>query len=172
MAIYLPVGKLITKIDDTSMASASLDDPWDRYLLSPSSDSLHGWCTDKSLLNQTSGEWAKRLVGFSRFSSTKALACAGIGPYSCFVSKMDETEQYELDPLLIFTVNLPRCNSSIECSSSSSCVAPRHDQQLVRISVLIDYGTSSSEHTIVWKGPKKEIWEQGTQKPPNPSRIR
>lgn len=58
---YLPVGTLITKIDDSPMASMSSDDPWDQYLLSPPSSFLQGWCTDESLLNKASGEWANIL---------------------------------------------------------------------------------------------------------------
>ena len=98
-------------------------------------------------------------------SSTKAPACASVGPYSCFVSKVDETEQYELDPVHIFTDNLARCHSSTECSPSSTCVIPRRDQQLVRISVLRNHGFASIESTVVWKGPKEEIWEQGRRMP-------
>ncbi|KAF8128436.1 hypothetical protein EV363DRAFT_423617 [Boletus edulis] len=143
LATHLPVGTLITNIDDFSMAATSLDDPWDYYLLSPFSGSLQGWCASESILNKAS-----------------APSCAGIGPYSCFVSKADEAEQYELDPVDIFTGNLARCNSSTECASSSSCVVPRRDQQLVRIPVLKNYGSTSREDTVVWKGPKEEIWEQ------------
>lgn len=97
--------------------------------------------------------------------SAKAPACASVGPYSCFVSKVDETEQYELDPVPIFTDNLARCHSSTECSPFSACVIPRRDQQLVRISVLRDHGFASIEGTVVWKGPKEEIWEQGRRMP-------
>lgn len=95
--------------------------------------------------------------------SVKAPACTSIdSSYSCFVSKVDETVQYELDPVHIFTDNLSRCNSSAECSSFSSCVVPRRDQQLVRISILRSHGDTSVEDMVVWKGPKDEIWEQGT----------
>ncbi|KAG6369925.1 hypothetical protein JVT61DRAFT_13309 [Boletus reticuloceps] len=143
LATHLPVGTLITEIDDFSMAATSLDDPWDHYLLSPFSGYLQGWCASESLQNKAS-----------------APSCASIGAYSCFISKADEAEQYELDPIDIFTGNLARCNSSTECASSSSCVVPRRDQQLVRISVLRNYGSTSIEDTVVWKGPKEEIWEQ------------
>ena len=44
------------------MASVSSDDPWGRYLLSPSSDSLQGWCTNKSLLTKAFGERIKHVV--------------------------------------------------------------------------------------------------------------
>ncbi|KAF8551614.1 hypothetical protein OG21DRAFT_1499000 [Imleria badia] len=143
LVTHLPVGTLITEIDDSPMASVSSDDPWDHYLLSPSSGSLQGWCTDKSLLTKAS-----------------APVCTSIGSSSCFVSKVDETEQYALDPIQIFTGNLERCSSPAECSSSSSCVVPRPDEQLVRISVLRNHGATSIEDTVVWKGPKEEIWEQ------------
>lgn len=93
----------------------------------------------------------------------KVPACTSInGSYSCFVSKMDETVQYELDPVHIFTDNFPRCDSSTECSFVSSCVIPRRDQQLVRISALKNLMGTSTEVVVVWKGPKEEIWEQGT----------
>lgn len=92
----------------------------------------------------------------------KALVCTSTGPYSCFVSKADEAVQYELDPVHLFTDNLARCNSSAECSSLSSCVSPRRDQQLVRISVLRNHAGTSIEDIVIWKGPKDEIWQQGT----------
>lgn len=148
------------------MASVSLDDPWDHYLLSPSSGSMQGWCTNNSLLNKVFGERDKHVVSLlACLFSTQAPACASTGSYSCFVSKADETIQYELDPVHIFTDNLARCNSSTECSSSSSCVVPRRDQQLVRISVLRNDAGTSIEDIVVWKGPKEEIWEQGTRMP-------
>jgi len=141
LATHLPVGTLISKIDDTPMASVSSDDPWGHALLSPSSGSLQGWCVDDAHLEKASSP-----------------ECVSTG--SCFVSKADNTIQYELDPVLIFSENFPRCNDSTECSSSSSCVVPRSDEQLVRISVLRNYRNESTEEIIVWKGPKEEIWEQ------------
>lgn len=155
------------------MASVS-SDPWDHYLLSPSSRSLQGWCTNRSTLDKAVGKFDEHLVGSADLSlSTKAPQCTSVGSYSCFVSKEDETKQYELDPVRIFTDNLARCNSSTECSPLFSCVVPRPDQQLVRISVLRNHGATSIEDTIVWNGPKEEIWEQGTRMPPtvaNPSK--
>ncbi|KAG9311346.1 hypothetical protein JVU11DRAFT_8448 [Chiua virens] len=142
LATHLPVGTLIIEIDGFSLASDSLDDPWDHYLLSPSSGSMQGWCVDDSLLN-------KSLVS----------SCTTVGSHACFVSKADETIQYELDPVHIFTDNLARCDSVMTCVSSS-CVVPRRDQELVRISVLRDYASARMEDMIVWKGPKEEIWEQ------------
>ncbi|KAH0828615.1 hypothetical protein J3R83DRAFT_2945 [Lanmaoa asiatica] len=161
LAKHLPVGTLITKIDDSPMASVSFEDPWDHYLLSPPSDSVQGWCTNNTLLDKVSSEWAKHVVGWvSCLFSTKASACTSTGSYSCFVSKVDETIQYGLDPVQIFTDNLARCNSSTECLPLSSCVVPRDDQQLVRISVLMNHVGTSIEDIVVWKGPKEEIWEQ------------
>ncbi|KAG8221576.1 hypothetical protein J3R82DRAFT_1819 [Butyriboletus roseoflavus] len=161
LATHLPVGTLITKIDDSSMASVLSDDSWDHYLLSPFSGSMQGWCTNSSFLDKAFGEWAKRVIWLGDcLLCTKAPACTSAGSYSCFVSKADETVQYELDPVHIFTDNLVRCNSSTECSSVSSCVAPRRDQQLVRIFVLRNRAGTSIEDIVIWKGPKDEIWQQ------------
>ena len=67
MATYLPVGTLVTKIDDFPMASVSSDDPWDHYLLSPSSGLMQGWCTNDSLLDKASGKWAKHIIGLGGY---------------------------------------------------------------------------------------------------------
>ncbi|KAF8841485.1 hypothetical protein BDN67DRAFT_928192, partial [Paxillus ammoniavirescens] len=141
---HLPVGTLITKMDDVQMGSAAqttMDDAWDDYLLSPVSAPTHGWCIDQSLLSKVS-------------------ECIAVGLQSCFISKEDAAVQYSLSPAPIFTENAARCNSSMECATSTSCVVPRSDQQLVRITVAWDYAGNSGKDIVVWKGPKREIWEQ------------
>ena len=74
----------------------------------------------------------------------------------------DEALQYELDPVHIFTDNLPRCRSAVDCESLSSCVVPHRDEQLVRITTLGNHAGTRTEDVVVWKGPTAEIWEQGT----------
>jgi len=65
-----------------------------------------------------------------------------------------------LYPVSIFTGSAARCSSLMECAPSASCVVPRSDQQLVRLTVAWGYEGSSAEDIVIWKGPKREIWEQ------------
>ncbi|KIK93106.1 hypothetical protein PAXRUDRAFT_145793 [Paxillus rubicundulus Ve08.2h10] len=141
---HLPIGTLITKMDDVRMGSTAqttTENPWDDYLLSPASPPTHGWCVDQYSLSEVS-------------------ECIAVGLQSCFISKEDAAVQYSMSPAPILTESAIRCNSSTECAPAASCVVPRSDQQLVRITVAWDYAGSSGEDIVVWKGPKREIWEQ------------
>ncbi|KIJ60749.1 hypothetical protein HYDPIDRAFT_98042 [Hydnomerulius pinastri MD-312] len=141
---HIPVGALITQLDDVQMGSVGLavkGNPWDDYLLGPSSAPSRGWCVDSFFLSNV----------------TK---CISIGLQSCFVSKEDPSVQYSLDPVPIFTGSTSRCGSQTECAPVASCVVPRSDQQLLRIALVLDLTDGEGEEVIVWKGPKREIWQQ------------
>ncbi|KAF9219284.1 hypothetical protein BS17DRAFT_717951 [Gyrodon lividus] len=149
LVAHLLVGTLVTRVDDVQMGSAAhptTGNLWDDYLLSPTSAPASGWCVDKSILSKESGQ-----------AHLTASECVAVGLQSCFISKEDAAVQYSLYPGPIFIGSAARCSSSMKCAPSASCVVPRSDQQLVRITVARDY---AGEDIVVWKGPKKEIWEQ------------
>ncbi|KAH7890390.1 hypothetical protein F5I97DRAFT_1799357 [Phlebopus sp. FC_14] len=146
---YLPIGTLVTRLDDAKMNVDTEDgrgDPWDEYLLTPSPDLTRGWCVDNSLSLNNSGQLAMPFA-----------SCIPNGLHSCFVSFDGSSAQYSLDPVPILAKNTTRCSSNVECTSSTVCLMPRSDEQLLRITVELDF---REEEVVLWKGPKREIWEQ------------
>lgn len=144
---HIPSGAIVTMLDDTTLSVtgiASSSDPWDEFLLSPSTPAAtRGWCFEKSGLANTS-------------SSPE---CQSTDGRFCFVLVDDTNDQYSLDPVAVLARDLTRCDTSADCTLLSSCVVPQYGQQLVRVA-LLSSGLSSSEEVVLWKGPRREIWEQ------------
>lgn len=91
---------------------------------------------------------------------------------SCFLMSPYNAETC-LNPVLLFVPSsqdgLPsspleqRCHDS--CSPSVdgteyACVRPREDQSLLRIHIQPPPWSEDEPRTIVWRGPRREIWDQ------------
>lgn len=62
-----------------------------------------------------------------------------------------------LDPLPVFKSSA-RCSSTAACPATEACIAPAPSERLMRIAVReVDHS-----HLIVWRGPKREVFDQGT----------
>ncbi|KAI6121204.1 hypothetical protein F5141DRAFT_504202 [Pisolithus sp. B1] len=143
---HIPSSAIVTMLDDTMLSVpgiASSGDPWDEFLLSPSPVATRGWCFEKS--------------GLANASSS--LECQSANGRFCFALMDDASNRYSLDPVAVLTGGLARCDSSADCTSLSSCVVPQHGQQLVRVA-LLSSGLATGEEVVLWKGPRREIWEQ------------
>ncbi|KAI6032624.1 hypothetical protein F5J12DRAFT_795509 [Pisolithus orientalis] len=144
---YIPSGAIVTMLDDTMLSvteSAPTSDPWDEFLLSPSTPVVtRGWCFENS--------------GLANASSS--LKCQSTDSRLCFVLMHGTSDQYSLDAVTVLSGDLARCDASVGCTPLSSCVMPRRGQQLVRITLLSN-SLNGSEEVVLWKGPRREIWEQ------------
>jgi S2P endopeptidase len=78
---------------------------------------------------------------------------------SCFVSFENAAETYCTDAVAILSKIQNRCDSSALCLTSQSCIEPRGDRDLLRITVR--HQGTKDERVVLWSGPKYEVWEQG-----------
>ncbi|KAJ6554068.1 hypothetical protein B0H10DRAFT_1848470 [Mycena sp. CBHHK59/15] len=138
---HLPLGSLITKLDDTSLGSET--DRWTSYLTSPYArlEDAPGWCTD-----------AARYLGNPQ-------SCCGPhalpSSLSCFTSS--DADKRCLDPIPILTGSGERrCGSDIDCSDGSRCIRPDTSAQILRLTVRVD----ANDEVILWSGPLVEVHEQ------------
>lgn len=67
-----------------------------------------------------------------------------------------------VDPIPIMTASddSNRCFSAANCLGVSTCVRPDEPRRLLRLTV--QQPLSSTQHVVLWSGPLREVWEQGT----------
>ncbi|KAK7052386.1 histone acetyltransferase [Favolaschia claudopus] len=133
---HLPVGSLITKLDDTPLASK--DDMWTTYLTSPDNPSSGmGWCVSRATYTASPQGCCEPHVS---------------SPFSCFAA-VSSAEKGCLDAIAILT-NEPaqRCSSDTNCDDASQCVRPHKSAQILRLTVY--------DRVVIWSGPPIEVYEQ------------
>lgn len=164
--MHLPVGSIITALDDTSLNSSR--DAWSTYLLEPTPAVYkQGWCASVSQLTGEHSILGNSLSLWLSTPSDTERCCTNMNSsdegssLSCFVSFGNEVEEYCIDPVPILSKTQNRCTSSASCLESQSCVQPRGNRDLLRITVRHQGKGTENERVVLWSGPMYEIWEQG-----------
>ncbi|KAF8908075.1 hypothetical protein CPB84DRAFT_1674344 [Gymnopilus junonius] len=144
LSLYLLPGSVITKLDDGPLTLSN--DFWTEYLTGLPKFSSLGWCVSRSVLVKSDS--------CCTLLNTKA------SPLACFES-FDHSERGCLDPVPVLTrpSSNGRCAASKDCSEESTCVIPHEEAQLLRLSVRPRLDLTE-ETTILWSGPRKEVWEE------------
>ncbi|KAJ7176575.1 hypothetical protein C8R46DRAFT_39915 [Mycena filopes] len=136
---HLPIGYLITKLDDTSLASP--EDRWTSYLSTMPRPGL-GWCVDRAAYSESPQSCCEPRAHFS--------------PLSCFVA-VSSAEKGCIDAIPILTRrDARRCESDSECSDPSRCVRPDESSHILRLTVE----TNGRAQVVLWSGPLAEVHEQ------------
>ncbi|KAJ6551501.1 hypothetical protein B0H19DRAFT_1157941 [Mycena capillaripes] len=139
---HLPLGSLVTKLDDTSLGSPM--DQWTQYLTSPRSPGL-GWCVDRDV-----------------YRANPQTCCEPHGPFSdlsCFVAVSSAEEKGCLDAIPLLTGDQEqkqRCSSDSDCSGTLQCVRPHESAHILRLTIHAD----GQDRIILWSGPLTEVHEQ------------
>lgn len=149
---YLPIGVVITKLNDYPLILPNPDDigesdVWSRYFLEHDSiqTSDLGWCVEE--------EW---------FLGRDSVCCTPQSPQdhvqSCFTASVDGTAGHCVDPvpLLTDTKDSKRCNAARPCNPGSACARPSTIEKLLRIT----YKSEGLEKIVLWSGPALEVYEQ------------
>ncbi|KAJ7740960.1 hypothetical protein DFH07DRAFT_62558 [Mycena maculata] len=142
---HLPVGSLITKLDDTPLGAAGVD-RWTEYLTSSDTSDV-GWCVDRT-----------------GFLGSPQACCAPHAPassLSCFIAvSLSSTEQGCLEAVPILTdQDGQRCTTDTDClDAASACIRPDASAQILRITVHLD--EQEHEEVVLWSGPPAEVFEQ------------
>ncbi|ESK88688.1 membrane-bound transcription factor site-2 protease-like [Moniliophthora roreri MCA 2997] len=143
---YLPLGSVITQLDDTELGGK--DDIWTIYLtgLSRAKEQANGWCVSRQ--------------SFKDASNSCCLPTASSTPLvSCFTSRQAQVRGC-LDPVEVLTSSTPRtrCLQDKECNTNlEMCVWPDKTASLMRIRFR---ESADDDKTVLWNGPRKEVWEQ------------
>ncbi|KAJ7040818.1 hypothetical protein C8F04DRAFT_1253726 [Mycena alexandri] len=136
---HLPLGSLITKLDDTSLASP--EDRWTAHLTTPPSPGL-GWCVDRAAYLENPPSCCEPQAPFSRLT--------------CFVA-VSFAEKGCIDAIPILTrKGAQRCELDSECADASRCVRPDESTHILRLTVHTD----GRDQVILWSGPLAEVHEQ------------
>ncbi|KAJ7705293.1 hypothetical protein B0H17DRAFT_1037545 [Mycena rosella] len=138
---YLPVGSLITKLDDAPLQSAA--DQWTAYLTStsPSAPGL-GWCVDRA--------------GYLESPQSCCDPHAPFSPLTCFVA-VSSPDKGCLDAIPILTgAEEQRCSTDVDCYDAAQCVRPDEAAHILRLTVHAD----GQDSVILWSGPLLEVHEQ------------
>ncbi|KAG2038034.1 hypothetical protein BDR03DRAFT_955573 [Suillus americanus] len=143
LSMHLPVGSFLTTLDDLPLNSSR--DTWSTYLLEPTPAAYkQGWCVD-----------------MSRLSDDHQCCVDAASSPSCFVSFESAMEEYCTDPVAVLSKIENRCDSSASCLESQSCIKPRGDRDILRITVMNHEETGpEDERVVLWSGPRYEVWEQ------------
>lgn len=143
LSMHLPVGSFLTTLDDLPLNSSR--DTWSTYLLEPTPAAYkRGWCVD-----------------MSRLSDDHQCCVDAASSPSCFVSFESAMEEYCTDPVAVLSKIENRCDSSASCLESQSCIKPRGDRDILRITVNYEETGPEDERVVLWSGPRYEVWEQG-----------
>ncbi|CAL1710715.1 unnamed protein product [Somion occarium] len=162
---YLPIGSIITKLDDYRLVSFdSSHDPWTEYLTRPivfNTGIQLGWCVAR--------DW---VLSHDESCCTSHNQTSGV---SCFASKPSASTpliQRCLPPLTILDVKSSqaarRCSSASDCTETDFCLISKSKNVMMRIEYYIsDSVVPGIPHddldarlkSIVWSGPKEEILE-------------
>ncbi|KAJ7489474.1 hypothetical protein FB451DRAFT_1225027 [Mycena latifolia] len=137
---HLPIGSLVTKLDDTSLESTA--DQWTAYLTSPHAPGL-GWCVDRA-----------------GYLESPQSCCDSDAPFSeltCFVA-LSSAEKGCIDAIPILTGGeARRCRADLDCSDDASrCVRPDESALILRLTVHAD----GQDQVVLWSGPPMEVYEQ------------
>ncbi|KAI0794850.1 hypothetical protein C8Q75DRAFT_803692 [Abortiporus biennis] len=177
---HLPVGAVITKLNDHLLTSADdTQDLWTSYLsrqqpTNSLSTDEHGWCVNR--------DWYKdqdRSCCTTNSSSTENQSHPGL---SCFILHGTPISTESIDrcvsPLNLLSIrnqlSLKRCDIPMDCTDHEVCITPRGDQELTRITLWIprylhSYGSSpellpkdlgGEEKVVLWSGSGDEILEE------------
>lgn len=143
--MHLPVGSFLTTLDDLPLNSSR--DAWSIYLseLTPAVYK-QGWCVDTPRLSDDH----QCCVHTNNSASSS----------SCFVSFESAMEEYCTDPVAVLSKIQNRCDSSTSCLDSQSCLKPRGDREILRITVNDEGAGTENERIVLWSGPRYEVWEQ------------
>ncbi|KAJ8594748.1 hypothetical protein M405DRAFT_784284 [Rhizopogon salebrosus TDB-379] len=148
LSTHLPVGSVLTTLDDVPLNSSR--DAWSAYLLETTPAIYkQGWCADMSQLTDDD-RCCTNLTNMNASDRPSSL--------SCFVSFENAAETYCTDAVAILSKIQNRCDSSVLCLTSQSCIEPRGDRDLLRITVR--HQGTKDERVVLWSGPKYEVWEQ------------
>ncbi|KAG7095133.1 hypothetical protein E1B28_005914 [Marasmius oreades] len=166
---FLLVGSIVTHLDDVPLAVVqSRDDIWSTYLSEKGPDefrllNMSGWCVPRTAFQ-----------GAACCYGTRGLLNPAL---SCFKHKkilLDDRTDWNkgcLDPIDILAHSPPRtrCIIDEECSGPRNhhdsdpdaiCVGPDEETtSFTRLTIRRHHGDAGVE-TLVWNGPKIEIWEQ------------
>ncbi|OBZ78197.1 Membrane-bound transcription factor site-2 protease [Grifola frondosa] len=159
---HIPIGAVITKIDDQSLISHNSDmDIWQLYLSRhtglPRAEDL-GWCVDR--------EWfvaqPESCCTSSRSTNTTGL--------SCFVASHELPLERCINPIPLLhdtaiAYDIIRCTSLVDCGNTHVCVRLHPDQQLLRLTLHIpswirERGSQLVEEVVLWQGPGSEVLEE------------
>ncbi|KAG1810641.1 uncharacterized protein BJ212DRAFT_1589654, partial [Suillus subaureus] len=145
LSMHLPVGSFLTTLDDLPLNSSR--DAWSTYLseLTPAVYK-QGWCVDTPRLSDDH----QCCVHTNNSASSS----------SCFVSFESAMEEYCTDPVAVLSKIQNRCDSSTSCLDSQSCLKPRGDREILRITVNDEGAGTENERIVLWSGPRYEVWEQ------------
>ncbi|KAJ6467002.1 hypothetical protein C8R45DRAFT_910136 [Mycena sanguinolenta] len=137
---HLALGSLITKLDDTSLASP--EDRWTNYLTPPRSPTPSlGWCVDRAAYLSSPHSCCEPHVP---------------APLSCFVA-VSSADKGCLDAVTVLAdMREQRCGSDADCSGASQCVRPDESAQILRLTIH----TEGQDRVIIWSGPLAEVYEQ------------
>ncbi|KAF8514992.1 hypothetical protein JB92DRAFT_92270 [Gautieria morchelliformis] len=178
---HLLPGSIVTRFDDAELSKSSIHTPsdlWSSLLLKHTVEHEEGWCVDRHWFEDHSQGCCPQLLSRDRKLE------AG----SCFIPKSPSLTSpangWCIDPVPLFEdqtkqrcMSHPSCGVSHEQDRLSSnaggsasvsekrraqiCITPHSSAALHRISFLTNAG-DIHEKTIVWKGPRREVWEQVT----------
>ncbi|EKM77676.1 hypothetical protein AGABI1DRAFT_114978, partial [Agaricus bisporus var. burnettii JB137-S8] len=144
LAGHLTTGAIITKLNDHSMASSSIDrDPWTSFLKSTKNDDIFlGWCIDSNALDSSGKECC--LPDESKNDTL-----------SCFVANTVPTRVGCMDPIPILTSTktTDRCESGTDCRNGHVCVRPAETEELLRLT--IKGNELEPDKVVLWSGPRE-----------------
>ncbi|KAI5117126.1 hypothetical protein M0805_007973 [Coniferiporia weirii] len=180
---HLPPGSVVASLDDVILGGQDVDQDavWSRFLLSGQSRHTpyeQGWCIEASYFFEQSTDCC---TAYGDMDPPHPPAAQR----SCFVLAQERDNGHCIDPIPILTPSFSvmkdddaRCYSSSDChkraagegesqvdAASRICVRPDNSAQLLRITVLSpvwERHDQSSRKTVLWNGPREEIWEQVT----------
>ncbi|KAI0338311.1 hypothetical protein BDW22DRAFT_1382221, partial [Trametopsis cervina] len=165
---YLPIGSVITELDDQSVALAELPpDGWSSLLLNSKPDRELGWCVG--------GQWFLAHPGdccIGPNSTTSQAACFGADDPTS-----DSLRARRCVPSLSILqpddVSPKRCEESAHCAPHSLCVKLEENAQLLRIkfhmppkkktAMAVPEDDAEAMKTVIWSGPPSELLDEGWQ---------
>lgn len=87
-----------------------------------------------------------------------------VDPIALFMSPAEATESGEPSLSTSRCQNVCMHSETGEDAGDQLCIRPREDVQLLRLSLLLppwEAQDGKSSKTVIWNGPKREVWEQG-----------
>ncbi|KAF9042911.1 hypothetical protein BJ165DRAFT_1348532 [Panaeolus papilionaceus] len=143
LALHIPAGAIVVAIDDDPVSS---EQTWTQRLLTDEPHITRGWCIDVTAL-----EGSNACCTPSKSPTDPAV---------CFTS-LDNAVQGCADPVSVMASKESadqRCTTSPACGAGSICSLPNPKEKITRI--VFQSVDSRQDTTILWKGPREEIWEE------------
>ena len=169
LASHLPLGALLTALDDLPLAGAK-EIAWREYLISAPSPDFEepAWCVDTKWFlsgRPCQGPIVLYANGLFRIGHPRG-CCAfpprGPGSDACLVPLSDEETPRctNVQELLVPTTSaVTRCEGL--CTNGQMCVRLRGGEEFLRISAQsADY--KSPTRVVLWRGARDEIYQGGT----------